>query len=153
MRIGLVKNMEIKILVPKDAPAIREIMEKSFSNPWPFATMESLISSDSAVALGAFEGDVLTGYAFLEWVLDEGSLTDIAVHPQFRGRGISLLIMESLLQEAKYRNLSFVTLEVRVSNIPAISLYRRFGFEEVGRRPAYYTNPTEDALLMTRNSD
>ncbi len=143
--------MEIKKLTIKDAKATLEIMEKSFSSPWSLTTIENLISCGSAACLGAFEEGVLTGYVFLEWVLDEGSLTDIAVSPEHRGRGISTLLMEALINEAQDRNLAFVTLEVRVSNTPAINLYRKFGFEDAGRRPAYYTLPIEDALLMTRN--
>ena len=61
-----------------------------------------------------------------------------------------LALMQMLMQKATSLNLAFVTLEVRVSNTPAVSLYRKFGFEDVGRRPAYYTLPTEDALLMTK---
>lgn len=145
------KNMEIKKLTGKDAVATLEIMEKSFSNPWSLATIEALISSESVACFGAFEGEVLIGYAFLEWVLDEGSLTDIAVLQNYRGAGISNLLMDALITEAQGRNLAFVTLEVRVSNAPAIGLYRKFGFADAGRRPAYYTAPTEDALLMTKN--
>lgn len=143
--------MEIKRLESEDAKLVFEIMKKSFSTTWSPEAIDNLIESESAVCLGAFEENTLTGYAFLECVLDEGSLTDIAVHPEHRRKGISQALMEELLSEAEAKSLSFVTLEVRVSNIPAISLYRKNGFEEVGRRPSYYTAPTEDALLMTKN--
>ena len=73
--------MEIKKLTVGDAESVLEIMEKSFSTHWSLSTIENLVSSDSAACFGAFEDGVLTGYAFLEWVLDEGSLTDIAVLP------------------------------------------------------------------------
>ena len=142
--------MEIKKLESADACAVLEIMERSFSVPWSLGTVETLISSENASCLGAFEDGVLIGYAFLEQVLDEGSLTDIAVHPEHRRKGVSAALMQMLMQKATSLNLAFVTLEVRVSNTPAVSLYRKFGFEDVGRRPAYYTLPTEDALLMTK---
>ena len=150
MRIGWVKSMEIKKLKAVDAEATFAIMKESFSTTWSQQAIESLINSQDAVCLGSFEGDVLQGYAFLECVLDEGSLTDIAVSPDFRRRGISQALMEALLKEAEDRNLAFVTLEVRASNTPAINLYRKNGFEDVGVRPSYYTAPTEDALLMTK---
>lgn len=150
MQIGLVKSMEIRKLEIQDAFDTFGVMKESFSTPWSKEAIENLILSENAVCLGSFEGEVLTGYAFLECVLDEGSLTDIAVHPDYRRRGISQALMEALLKEAKGRNLAFVTLEVRASNTPAINLYRKNGFEDVGRRPSYYTAPTEDALLMTK---
>ena len=143
--------MEIKRLVLSDSSAVHGIMEKSFSTTWSVASIENLISGSNAACFGAFEDDVLTGYVFLEWILDEGSLTDIAVLPEYRGRGISLLLMDALMEEAKKQELSFVTLEVRVSNTPAISLYKKYSFAEVGRRSGYYSAPKEDALLMTCN--
>lgn len=143
--------MEIKILLKEDAQKAHGIMKESFVTSWSQETIEALITSENSVCLGAFEGEELTGYAFLECVFDEGSLTDIAVLPKYRRRGISQALMETLLCKAKSRKLAFVTLEVRVSNVPAISLYRKNGFVEVGKRPSYYTSPTEDALLMTKN--
>ena len=142
--------MEIKQLTQKDSAATHEIMKKSFSTSWTRETIDALIKSGNAVCLGAFEGDVLMGYAFLEWVLDEGSLTDIAVQEDFRRKGISQKLMDSLLKSAVEKNLVFVTLEVRASNIPAISLYEKNGFMQIGKRKAYYTAPVEDALLMTK---
>lgn len=146
-----VMRMKIKVLTTEYAQDVYLVLSSSFSNPWSADTVKSLLESDTAVCFGAFEEDTLVGYAALEWVLDEGSLTDIAVLPAKRKKGVASLLMEALVDEAQKRNLQFVTLEVRQSNTPAISLYRKFGFEEVGKRPKYYKDPSEDALLMTRN--
>ena len=142
--------MELKYLTTKDLEKLLTLEETSFSKPWSRETLEELLSSDRAAVLGLFEGEELLGYSCLEWVLDEGSLTDIAVLKNYRGQGISKLLMDELTREAKERNLQFVTLEVRESNLPAIGLYKKYGFEDVGKRPRYYSDPTEDAVLMTK---
>lgn len=143
--------MQIKKLTTEYAADVYNVLSASFSNPWSLDTITSLLNSSTAVCFGAFEEDVLAGYAALEWVLDEGSLTDIAVMPQRRQGGIGSLLMQALLEEAEKRNLEFVTLEVREHNSAAINLYTKFGFESMGRRPRYYKDPVEDALLMTKN--
>ena len=75
---------------------------------------------------------------------------NLCVHPDFRRRGIARQLMDALLKGAENAQLAFVTLEVRESNVPAISLYKSLSFEEVGLRKNYYQNPTEHALLLTR---
>lgn len=142
--------MEIKRLTTEYGQQVYKVLCDAFENPWSVDTVNFLLESDCAICFGAFEGGALVGYAALEWVFDEGSLTDIAVLMDFRGKGIAKLLMNELIKAAKEQSLSFVTLEVRESNVPAVSLYRRFGFEDVGKRPRYYKNPTEDALLMTK---
>ncbi len=143
--------MEIKKLTTENTESVYRVLCDAFDNPWSADTVNTLLQSNQAVCFGAFEGEELVGYVALEWVFDEGSLTDIAVLKEYRGRGISKLLMDELVKAAKEQKLQFVTLEVRVGNVPAISLYRSYGFEDVGKRPAYYKNPTEDALLMTKN--
>ena len=80
--------------------------------------------------------------------VDEGQITNIAVHPDHRGQGLGLAIVQALIKHAKAERLASITLEVRVSNTPAITLYKKVGFLEVGRRKGFYTKPTEDALIM-----
>ncbi len=142
--------MEIKKLTTEHTLGVHRVLCDAFENPWSTDTVNTLLQSDKAVCFGAFEGDELVGYAALEWVLDEGSLTDIAVLKNQRGQGIGKLLMNELVKAAMEQKLQFVTLEVRESNIPAISLYKSYGFEDVGKRPRYYSSPTEDAVLMTK---
>lgn len=130
--------------------AIHRVEEKCFQSPWSENTIEALVKSDNSQCFGCFEEETLVGYIALEWVLDEGSLTNLAVLPSYRRRGIAQELVEALLEEAKRLKLGFVTLEVRVTNTPASNLYRKMGFEEVGVRKGYYSNPREDALLMTK---
>ena len=142
--------MEIIKLKTEHAQDVHSILASSFSNPWSLDMVSELLGSDSAVCFGAVCEDKLVGYACLEWVLDEGSLTDIAVNPDYRGRGFAKALMSELVSEAEKRDMQFVTLEVRESNISAVNLYRSFGFEDVGKRPRYYKDPVEDALLLTK---
>jgi ribosomal-protein-alanine N-acetyltransferase len=90
------------------------------------------------------------GYGGMYTVLNEGYVTNIGVLPQFRRKGIGKSLVEKLLDYSKEKNLEFLTLEVRVSNKAATNLYKSFGFESVGNRKNFYSNPTEDALIMTR---
>jgi ribosomal-protein-alanine N-acetyltransferase len=91
----------------------------------------------------------VVGFAGMWMYVDEAHIATIATHPDHRGRGIGERILLDLMREAQRRRAVSVTLEVRVSNIVAQNLYRKYGFEEVGRRKAYYQDNREDALLMT----
>ncbi len=133
-----------------DSESVHKLIVSSFSNPWSRETVESMLQSEKSALFGAFIGEELVGFASLEWILDEGSLTEIAVRSEYRRQGIAQKLMEELLKVAEDNNFSFVTLEVRESNQPAISLYRKFGFKEVGLRKNYYKNPMENAVLMTK---
>jgi len=86
----------------------------------------------------------------MQVVLDEGHIHNVAVSPDFRRRGIARSLVEALIDFSRKQSLSVMLLEVRNANLPAIELYASFGFEVVGRRPNYYKNPREDALLMTK---
>ena len=96
------------------------------------------------------ENESILGYAGLQIVLDEGYVTNIAVTKTARGKGIGKALVEALVNLSKNKNLAFISLEVRESNLPAISLYKKFGFEDKGKRKAFYSNPTEDAIIMTK---
>ena len=95
------------------------------------------------------DGDTLAGYIVLSIVLDEGSIDNVAVVPEFRRRGIADLLLSHAEEQGRALELAFLTLEVRSRNEPAIRLYEKHGFVEVGRRKNYYEKPREDAILMT----
>ena len=90
------------------------------------------------------------GYVGLMYVLDEGYISNVAVSPEWRRRGIGDMLIEELLRRALAKKLSFVTLEVRESNAPAIALYSKHGYVPVGTRKNYYDLPRENAILMTK---
>ena len=131
-----------------------EDLEKScFSLPWTREQLISQLPDTMHVFLLAVEGARLLGYVGMTVVLDEGYISNVAVSPQARRQGIGDRLLDALITRAKERSLSFVTLEVRESNAPAIALYRKHGFLPVGLRKKYYDLPTEDAILMTVTFD
>ena len=89
------------------------------------------------------------GFAGLWLIVDEGHVSTIASHTDWRGRGVGELLLVSLLRESQRRNAATATLEVRVTNHVAQNLYTKYGFVEVGRRKRYYRDNNEDALIMT----
>lgn len=151
-----------------DIPQVMEIDRLCFPNPWSepsyrYELLENrcayfIVALQPAESLGRrwlwrLAGRPpaqrpLVGYAGLWLVVDEAHINTLAVRPQWRGRGIGERLLLDLLAHAQGRSAVSATLEVRVSNAAAQRLYRKHGFEEVGRRPRYYQDG-EDALLMT----
>lgn len=132
----------------KDAVFIAEIEKHCFSTPWTEEQVKS--SDDSTVFFLARVDSKVVGYGGMYSVLDEGYVTNIGVLPDFRRRGIGAELVNELLKYSKEKKLSFLSLEVRVSNTTAIELYKSFDFKEVGKRKNFYHAPKEDALIMTR---
>lgn len=140
-------------LVPMDRShlaGVAELERMCFSTPWNEAMLEEELYNDTAsfiVAEGE-DGTVL-GYAGLHVILDEGYIDNVAVRPSCRRMGLGDKLLDVFIRFGQ-ANLAFLTLEVRPSNTPAVALYEKNGFKEVGRRPNYYDDPKEDALLLTR---
>jgi ribosomal-protein-alanine N-acetyltransferase len=134
----------------KDAPALTVIEEACFSRPLNEHQISSLLESENTVFLGAREGERLVGSVWVQTVLDEGYIGNVAVLPAFRRRGIADALLRGLDDLAKERGLRFLTLEVRAGNQAARCLYEKNGYLPAGFRPGYYSAPKEDAVLMTK---
>ena len=145
--------MEITITDASEAllPQIQRIEQQSFSVPWTEQMLRMQLAPDSHVFLTAQTADGVIGYVGMMYVLDEGYISNIAVRPDYRRRGVADALLSALEQRARALMLSFLTLEVRAHNAPAIALYEKHGYRVAGRRKNYYEKPTEDALLMTLN--
>jgi len=132
-------------------PRIAELERACFSRPWSEDSLRGELWNEAAVIIVA-EGEdgTVLGYAGLQTVLDEGYITNVAVDPQYRRQGVADELISAFLRFGQAK-LAFLTLEVRASNAPAIALYAKHGFAEVGRRRNYYEAPREDAILMTLN--
>ena len=147
------REKQIRV-VPMNADHLDELerLERiCFSRPWSKRMLgEELENQCAAFLVAEDENGKVLGYAGLLVMMDEGYITNVAVFPEYRRLGIAAKIIEVYMNFAKANNLAFLTLEVRPSNAPAIALYQRFGFEEVGRRKNYYDLPKEDALILTR---
>ena len=136
---------------PVHVPEIEAIEKACFSVPWTAESIRSQLKDGQHEFLGAFdENGKLLGYVGMMAVLDEGYIANVAVDPAYRRQGIADRLIARLCEIAAERKLSFLTLEVRASNAPAIALYQKHGFAPVGLRKGYYAQPREDALLMTR---
>lgn len=131
-----------------DQKAIAEIENECFSAPWTEAAVLASANSDCTFVL--FEKDgAPVGYAGLQTVLDEGYITNIAVKKEFRRQGIAKALIQELFKKLD-GELSFISLEVRASNLAAINLYSLLGFKNEGVRKNFYQAPKEDALIMTK---
>lgn len=123
----------------------------SFTIPWSKnAFIEEITNNKFAIYIAAVLNGSVVGYAGMWKVIDEGHITNIAVHPEFRRSGIGSALMEGLLHIAANEGIESMTLEVRRGNLPAQALYRKYGFELAGTRKGYYADNGEDALIMWR---
>ena len=131
-------------------PAVAELEKICFSDPWSEKSLGEELHNPLSLWLTAAEGDTLCGYIGSQTVLGETDMMNVAVHPDFRRRGIAEGLILSLVEALKKQQSHQLTLEVRASNAPAIGLYEKLGFSQVGRRPNYYRNPREDALILRK---
>ena len=129
---------------------IMQIEKECFSLPWNRRQLMNQLTDDWHIFIAACtREDKVLGYVGVDCVLDEGYISNVAVSPQYRKQGIADALLIELLHRAEERELAFLTLEVRESNLPAISLYSKHGFANVGVRKNYYAKPMENAILMT----
>lgn len=143
MTEGLVRRM-----TKEDIDMVHEIEVMSFTTPWSRESFEQELENPSAVYYVYQEDGKIWGFAGMHHIVDEGHITNVAVHPQKRGQGIGKLLLLALISYAKENGLVGITLEVRSKNYTAISLYKSLGFVQEGVRKDYYSNPTDDAIIM-----
>ena len=148
------EKMRVRVVPmhPDHLDELERLEKICFSRPWSRNMLAEELENECAAFLVAEEpatGRVL-GYAGVLVVADEGYITNVAVFPEYRRRGVARELIAVFDRFAQGSRLAFLTLEVRPSNTAAIALYRSFGFEEAGRRRNYYELPKEDALIMTK---
>ena len=142
--------MIIREMKLEDVPHVCAIEVLCFSAPWNENMIISSWESRLSCWLIAEIDGCVAGYVGSEAVLDSADMMNIAVAPAYRKRGIAEALIKALVEHLQQRDILFLLLEVRVSNAPAIALYNKLCFEQVGRRPRYYTNPREDALILRK---
>jgi ribosomal-protein-alanine N-acetyltransferase len=147
-------NVELRRLDARDLDVVEVIERAVYPTPWSRSMFEAELRKPSSLALGAFtEEDLLVGYAFVSRYVDAWHVMNIAVADAYRRRGIASALLLRLFQVTETDPRRGYTLEVRVSNVGAISLYERLGFERRGIRRGYYTDNREDALIMWREPE
>lgn len=139
----------ISKLTPFRIPDAAATEKECFTVPWSAGSLREDLNSPFANYFYVTVDGEFAGYGGFLALSGEGEITRIAVLPRFRRTGLGKKLMEAMLAKACELGLETMFLEVRESNAPAIGLYRSFGFEQVGRRPNYYTMPTEAAVLFS----
>lgn len=146
---GFFSEMTVMSIEREHINAIAELEKVCFSTPW---SVDSLLDAfkNGTKFFVAVQNKKVLGYIGISCILDEGYITNIAVFPEHRNQGVGTALLNRVFSLASDLGLSFVSLEVRVSNLNAISLYEKSGFKTKGRRKNFYDNPKEDALIMTK---
>ena len=121
-----------------------------FHDPWSENSIASELDSRLSLWLVALDGDAVVGYVGSQSVMGWADMMNIAVDPAYRRQGVAQELVERLVTALMENDVTCLTLEVRASNEPAKALYGKLGFQQVGRRPNYYRNPKEDALILRK---
>ena len=139
----------IRLMKEDDVPSVYRIEKDSFNDLWSEETYRNYKADKGRVYFVAEIGGQIAAYCVAMLVLDECEILRIAVDKNYRGKGIGEALINAVLKGSASRGARFFYLEVREGNIPAINLYKKVGFTQSGRRAEYYTNPKEDAVLMS----
>ena len=142
--------MEIVKMDESHVAPIAELEKICFSDPWSENSIAYELTSRLSYWLVAVEDGQVVGYIGSQSVLGEADMMNVAVHPDHRRKGIAEALVLALSRDLKERDNVCLTLEVRASNDPAIALYEKLGFSQVGLRKNYYRNPKEDALILRK---
>ncbi len=142
-------NFEIYRLVCEHIAEVAELERLCFSEPWSSESLKLLLG-ERAMGLVAIEQGRVLGYVGMMCVLDEGQITNVAVHPDSRRRGVGRALMDALEEYSRQNGIIYLSLEVRESNLAARALYGSCGWVESGLRKGFYSHPTENAVIMTR---
>ena len=130
--------------------AVAELEKICFHDPWSVNSIVSVVTNPLSCWIVAMDDDRLVGYVGSQSVLGWADMMNLAVHPDCRRCGIGERLVSELINRLKSSDVTCLTLEVRVSNTAARQLYEKMGFSQVGRRPGYYRNPREDALILRK---
>jgi ribosomal-protein-alanine N-acetyltransferase len=135
-------------MYPEDISEVLKIERLSFTTPWSETSFyNELYSRNSITRIAEFNGIVI-GYICVKHIADECHILNLAVHPDYRRRGIATMLLNDAIVKLRLHGCRFFYLEVRTSNYAARKMYERFGFNMVGIRKSYYANPVEDAVVM-----
>ena len=135
-------------LTEKTLDGVADLEKMCFSQPWSRSSLELLTKEGIGVGMVCSKDGKVCAYGGMIVAVDEGQITNIATHPDYRRQGYGKAIVQALVKHAKLNGLDSISLEVRESNRAAIDLYTKEGFKIEGKRKDFYTKPTENALIM-----
>ena len=141
-------KITIQLMVLQNVDDVHKIELGSFSKPWSKEQLVSDLSNNTTVYLVAIKNGEVVGYIGMWHIVDEGHITNVAVHLNYRQEGIGTRLLQKLEEIAKEKEIVALTLEVRKSNVIAQGLYEKHGFKNYGMRKDYYKSPKEDAIIM-----
>ena len=144
--------MDFRRSSPFDATEIAEIEARIFPDPWSERDISDTITHEGAMCFTAAEGGRVVAYVIGRIIPPEGEIYRVAVVPERRQRGVGYRLLDYAMKTSRGKGLETAFLEVRSKNLPALALYRAYGFEKVGLRKGYYKNPDDDAIIMVKAS-
>ena len=142
--------MEYVMMNESHVAHVAHLEKLCFHDPWSIRSIMSELNNPLSLWLVAMDGDTLAGYIGSQSVMGESDMMNVAVNPDYRKQGVGTKLIAVLVEALVQAGNHCLTLEVRASNSPAICLYEKLGFACVGRRPNYYRNPKEDALILKK---
>lgn len=142
------KKILVRPMQKKDVPAISKIEEAAFSMPWSPQDFLDMVDRDGSLYVTALCDDEVIGCCGVTNACGDGDINNVVVAETWRGQGVGKQMLATLMELGKKIGIVNYTLEVRVSNAPAIRLYESLGFESAGIRPGFYDKPKEDAMIM-----
>lgn len=147
--------MMIRRMEKRDLLQVEAIETALFSDAWSEQGFEDTLNSPYVISLVAIDEaeDMILGYIIMYVSFEEGEISNVAVAKSAQNRGIGSALMQAILEKGLEESVTRFILEVRVSNTPAIALYKKFGFTEIGIRRDFYEKPREDALIMVREKE
>ena len=137
-------------MTAEHVPQVVQLEKICFADPWSEMSIAHELESIWSYWLVAMDGETVAGYIGSQSSIDESDIMNVAVHPDYRRQGVAENLINNLIMDLKARGSRALMLEVRASNAPAIALYEKLGFSQVGCRRNYYRNPKEDALILRK---
>ena len=144
--------MEFRRSTPSDVTEIARAEASIFPDPWRERDISDTIMHEGAMCFSAIKDGRLVAYVLGRIIPPEGEIYRVAVLPEYRQRGIGYRLLDFAAKTSRGNGLEVLFLEVRSQNLPAIALYRAYGFKKIGMRKNYYKNPTDDAIVMLKAS-
>lgn len=144
------KQSNISPMQPCHVAQVAALEKACFSDPWPESVLVQELENPLSLWLVAAEEDTVLGYVGAQSVIDEADMMNLAVKEDARRQGLAEQLVCELCTRLAANGIKHLLLEVRVSNAPALALYEKLGFAQIGRRPNYYFHPKEDALILRK---